>query len=82
MGATKRIIEAIKEKIHSGTYEPGDKLPSTRMLAADWGASRSSVTEAYGQLVAEGYLISRKGARAVVAKGLVRQSYRSKPPPG
>lgn len=69
-GVARRIIAAIKEQIHSGAYQPGDRLPSTRVFAAEWGASRTTVTAAYGQLSAEGYLIARPGARAVVAPGL------------
>jgi GntR family transcriptional regulator/MocR family aminotransferase len=69
-GVVRRIIAAIKEQIHAGTYRPGDKLPSTRAFAAEWGASRTTVTAAYGQLIAEGYLTTRPGARAIVAEGL------------
>ncbi|RVD41511.1 GntR family transcriptional regulator, partial [Mesorhizobium sp. M8A.F.Ca.ET.023.02.2.1] len=69
-GAARRIIAGIKQQIHSGAYQPGDRLPSTRVFAAEWGASRTTVTAAYSQLIAEGYLISRAGARAEVAQGL------------
>ena len=40
----------------------GSALPPSRTLAHDLGCSRWVVTEAYGQLVAEGYLESRVGA--------------------
>ncbi|MDG4876412.1 PLP-dependent aminotransferase family protein [Mesorhizobium sp. WSM4935] len=73
-GVARRIIAAIKEQIHSGAYRPGDRLPSTRAFAAEWGASRTTVTAAYNQLDAEGYLIIRQGARAIVAAGLERAS--------
>ena len=69
-GVARRIVAAIKERIHTGAYRQGDRLPSTRALAAEWGASRTTVTAAYGQLIAEGYLASRPGARATVAQGL------------
>ncbi|WP_210239575.1 PLP-dependent aminotransferase family protein [Mesorhizobium sp. B2-8-9] len=69
-GVARRIIAAIKARIHSGAYRPGDRLPSTRAFAAEWGASRTTVTAAYSQLDAEGYLIIRQGARAIVAPGL------------
>ena len=73
-GVACRIIAAIKAQIHSGAYRPGDRLPSTRAFAAEWGASRTTVTAAYNQLDAEGYLIIRQGARAIVAPGLERAS--------
>ncbi|MGX8008828.1 MocR-like pyridoxine biosynthesis transcription factor PdxR [Mesorhizobium sp. ORM8.1] len=73
-GVARQIIAAIKEQIHCGSYRPGDRLPSTRAFAAEWGASRTTVTAAYNQLDAEGYLIIRHGARAIVAPGLERVS--------
>ncbi|MDX8470100.1 PLP-dependent aminotransferase family protein [Mesorhizobium sp. VK23B] len=73
-GVARRIIVAIKAQIHSGAYRPGDRLPSTRAFAAEWGASRTTVMAAYSQLDAEGYLITRQGARAIVAPGLERVS--------
>jgi len=69
-GIARRIVAAIKDQIHGGAYRAGDRLPSTRAFAAEWGASRTTVTAAYGQLIAEGYLATRPGARAVVANGL------------
>jgi GntR family transcriptional regulator/MocR family aminotransferase len=67
---TQRICEAIKGQIASGQLGPGTRLPSTRALAAEWGVSRTTVTAAYEQLIAEGYLETRQGARTQVAQGL------------
>lgn len=67
---TDRICEAIKGQIDSGLLGPGARLPSTRSLAVEWGVSRTTVTAAYEQLIAEGYLETRQGARAQVARGL------------
>lgn len=69
-GVARRIIAAIRQRIHGGEYQPGDRLPSSRALATEWGVSRTTVTAAYAQLIAEGYLLNRPGARAVVARGL------------
>jgi GntR family transcriptional regulator / MocR family aminotransferase len=66
----QRICEAIKGQIAAGLLGPGARLPSTRSLAAEWGVSRTTVTAAYEQLIAEGYLETRQGARARVARGL------------
>lgn len=67
---THRVCKAIKDQIASGLLGPGARLPSTRSLAAEWGVSRTTVTAAYEQLIAEGYLDTRQGARAQVAQGL------------
>lgn len=69
---TRRITEALKAQIAGGTYGAGDRLPSTRALAAELGVSRTTVTAAYEQLLAEGYLETRQGARAQVAGTLQR----------
>lgn len=79
-GVGRRIIAAIKEQIHNGSYLAGDRLPSSRAFAAEWGASRTTVTAAYGQLIAEGYLINRPGARPVVAKGLAARAAQTPAP--
>jgi GntR family transcriptional regulator / MocR family aminotransferase len=80
-GVARRIIAAIKDQIHSGAHPPGSRLPATRALAAEWGVSRTTVTAAYSQLIAEGYLTSRPGARAVVAHGLDGAPAPVDPPP-
>lgn len=70
----RRIYDAIRRQIADGVYGPGARLPSTRALAAELGASRTTVTAAYEQLLAEGYLETRRGARARVAANLRRDA--------
>jgi GntR family transcriptional regulator/MocR family aminotransferase len=64
------IVTAIKSQIRTGRFGAGARLPSTRALAAEWGVSRTTVTAAYEQLSAEGYLETRPGARARVVPNL------------
>lgn len=75
-GQAQAIAAELRAQILAGTLPSGARLPSTRGLAAERGVSRGTVTAAYEQLLAEGYLRSRPGARAVVAPGL-----RAAPPP-
>ncbi len=70
VSVVQRICRAIKDQISAGLLAAGDRLPSTRSLALEWGVSRTTVTAAYEQLVAEGYLVAKQGARTQVAKGL------------
>jgi GntR family transcriptional regulator/MocR family aminotransferase len=58
---------AVRDAIRSGRLAVGDRLPSSRMLAADLGLSRGVVQECYEQLAAEGYLLSRTGSGTTVA---------------
>jgi GntR family transcriptional regulator / MocR family aminotransferase len=65
-------IEAqLRAAVRAGTLSPGERLPSSRALAAELGVSRGVVVEAYGQLAAEGYLAARAGAAPRVAGGAV-----------
>ena len=66
-GATQRIYVDLRQQIASGVYAPGEKLPSSRALAEELGVSRTTVSAAYDQLISEGYIQVRHGARPVVA---------------
>ncbi|MGW1129134.1 MocR-like pyridoxine biosynthesis transcription factor PdxR [Streptomyces sp. NPDC002526] len=67
---TVQIQESIKREIAEGALHPGTRLPSSRQLAEDLRLSRSVVVEAYGQLVAEGYLEAAHGSGTRVAAHL------------
>jgi len=53
---------ALRDAVRDGRLRPGARLPPSRALAADLGIARNSVAEAYGQLVAEGWLTARTGS--------------------
>jgi GntR family transcriptional regulator/MocR family aminotransferase len=77
VGRRSALEEALREAIRSGRLAPTSRLPSTRALAADLGLSRGTVTDAYDQLAAEGWLVARQGsgtrvASAPVATDIVR----------
>jgi GntR family transcriptional regulator / MocR family aminotransferase len=57
----------LRELVRDGTLAAGTRLPSSRALAGDLEVSRRLVVEAYAQLLAEGYLVSRSGAGTYVA---------------
>jgi GntR family transcriptional regulator / MocR family aminotransferase len=64
----EQVERAIRNGIGEGRLAAGTRLPSTRALATELGVSRGVVTEAYGQLAAEGYLLIRQGAPVRVAR--------------
>lgn len=45
----------------------GQRLPASRVLAGELSVSRMTVTSAYDQLIAEGYLIARRGDGTYIA---------------
>jgi GntR family transcriptional regulator / MocR family aminotransferase len=63
----EQIERSLREQIRTGRLAAGSALPSTRGLAGELGVSRGVVSEAYGQLAAEGYLTMSQGAPVHVA---------------
>src|SRR5438093_921833 len=62
-----QIAAELRAAVRSGRLAGGTRLPPSRTLAADMGVSRGPVVEAYEQLVAEGFLVSRQGSGTWVA---------------
>lgn len=67
---SRQVAQALRAAVRNGDIEPGDALPSTRLLAASLQVSRGTVVEAYEQLIAEGFLESKRGAGTRVARAL------------
>ena len=61
------IISQIRDLINYKNLEPGDKLPSERMLSEKFGVSRSSVREAIQKLEFYGLLKSKPQSGTFVA---------------
>lgn len=64
-----QLSTQVRDLVLAGTLVPGDRLPSTRALAADLGVARSVTEQAYDQLLAEGWLTARRGSGTFVAYG-------------
>src|SRR5262249_38681592 len=65
-----QIYRGIRRAILAGVTTPGTRLPSSRVLADDLRVSRTTATLALEQLLAEGYLATRRGAGTFVAEDL------------
>ncbi len=61
------LESALREAVSNGRLRPGTRLPSSRALAGDLGIARNTVADAYGQLVAEGWLTAAQGSGTRVA---------------
>jgi DNA-binding transcriptional MocR family regulator len=64
----RQIVEGVRALVDGGTLETGRPLPSSRRLAAQLGVDRTTVTEAYAELQAMGYLRSRPGSYTIVRR--------------
>ncbi len=62
-----RLARALRTAIRDGRLAEGAAVPPSRALAEELGCSRWVVTEAYGQLIAEGHLAARTGSATRVA---------------
>jgi GntR family transcriptional regulator / MocR family aminotransferase len=69
-----QLERELREAIRSGRLAAGERLPSSRALAAGLGISRGLVLECYSQLQAEGFLTSRGGSATRVAAGALSPS--------
>jgi GntR family transcriptional regulator/MocR family aminotransferase len=66
-GLAGQVAAELRTAIRSGRLLGGARVPASRELARDLGISRGVVVEAYEQLVAEGFLVSRQGSGTRVA---------------
>ena len=66
----RQLYAAFRAAILEGRLGAGDRLPASRVLAADLGVSRNTALSAIDQLVSEGYLETRRGSGCYVARDL------------
>jgi len=66
----KQLYSTIRQGIISKRFSAYSQLPSSRQLSAELCISRSTVTAAYDQLIAEGLLISKRGSGTHIAEVL------------
>ncbi|GHH77474.1 MocR-like pyridoxine biosynthesis transcription factor PdxR [Promicromonospora soli] len=64
-----QLAAAVRALVTDGTLTTGDRLPSSRALAADLGVARAVVEQAYDQLLAEAWVQTRRGSGTFVASG-------------
>lgn len=63
----EQIAARVRHLIQSGALVEGDRIPSSRGLARDLRVARNTVTAAFQQLQAEGFLETRRGGSVRVA---------------
>ncbi|GAA4485430.1 GntR family transcriptional regulator [Rhodococcus olei] len=63
-----RIAEALRERILSGSLRPGQPVPSTRRIVAEWGVAMATATKALAELRNQGLVQVLPGVGTVVAE--------------
>lgn len=84
MSLYEYLYQCIKNDILSGALAPGDRLPSKRSFSRHLNVSAITVENAYGQLLAEGYIYSipKKGYYiADISAGIPRPALPVSAPP-
>src|SRR5690242_1138740 len=66
---SSQVARALIDAIARGQVHDGDRLPSTRTLAATFGLARTAVVAAYEELTAAGFLVARPGGSTYVERG-------------
>ncbi|WP_217594929.1 PLP-dependent aminotransferase family protein [Cohnella sp. GbtcB17] len=65
----RQIAEHFEQRIQSGELTAGSPLPAERKLAAQLAVNRTTVIQAYEELRASGWVVSKIGSGTVVAGG-------------
>lgn len=65
------------EKINSGLWPEGYKIPSENELCDEYGISRTTVREVLNEMVQSGYIVRKQGKGSFVAKPAVEQTLTS-----
>jgi GntR family transcriptional regulator / MocR family aminotransferase len=76
------VYRALRAAMLDGTLPSGERLPSTRQAAADYGVSRGMLEEVFAQLTEEGFLERAVGRGTNVARTVSRLSTPAKAQPG
>jgi GntR family transcriptional regulator/MocR family aminotransferase len=64
----RQIYDRVRRGIATGAYQPGSRLPSARGLAGELGVARGTIEDAYGLLLAEGYIERRGQAGSLISR--------------
>jgi GntR family histidine utilization transcriptional repressor len=62
------IRQVIEDRIMSGAWHPGDRVPAEHALMVEFGCSRMTVNRALSALAGAGFVERRRGAGTVVAR--------------
>lgn len=67
-----QLINRLRLEIENGLWAPGDKLPSLRQAAAEWGCSLPLANKVYAHLAREGRIVSRDRSGYWVSSGFAQ----------
>ena len=66
--AYQRVADELRHAIATGTYQPGDQLPTLAELTTRYGIAVMTARDAIRHLTTEGLVVSRQGKGAYVLR--------------
>lgn len=72
-----QLYDTMLQRIRSGAWEQGDRVPSEKSLIEEFGTSRGPVRQALAALRAEGMIVGGRGAPPRVQRPVPSQSFAS-----
>lgn len=69
----QQIADQIKNRIYSGEWKEGERIPSVREMAASTGVNPNTVTRSYQSLTGNGVIQNRRGIGYFVAESAGEQ---------
>ena len=63
-----QILEKIQMRIISGIYQPGDRLPSVRELAAEANVNPNTMQKAFAELERSGLILTQRNSGRTVTE--------------
>ncbi|MDQ4213238.1 GntR family transcriptional regulator [Microbacterium capsulatum] len=70
-----QLYDALVDRIRSGVWKEGERLPTEQALVAEFGISRGPVRQALAQLRSEGLVFGTRGAPPRVQRAARSQSF-------
>jgi GntR family transcriptional regulator, arabinose operon transcriptional repressor len=67
----RHVFEVVRNRIQTGDYQPGDRVPSEALLIQEFGVSRPTVARALQELQRHGLVHRRRGAGTYVSRVIV-----------
>lgn len=74
--AVEAVVKLLIDRIHSGEYQAGQKLPSERLLQEEIGVGRLTLREALSRLNAMGIITTAHGRGTYVEDDIKSQTFR------
>jgi DNA-binding FadR family transcriptional regulator len=71
-----RLVRELSDRIVSGHYKPGERLPTEQEINDEFNVSRTVVREAIAHLRASGLVATRRGVGAFVSQSLQNYPFR------